>query len=413
MSDRRRKNLARAVLPFLLIVPCSFPAAAQQPDPAASRPPARMMAHYMPWYEARPRSPAWGWHWTMNTFDPAGKKTGRPDIASHYHPLIGPYDSGDPDIVEYHALLMRLAGIDGVIFDWYGTVELFDYALIHRNASAFVDQAAKCGLTFAVCYEDQTISKLAERGLLRQGDRVIHARGELEWLRSHWFVRPSYLRLDGKPVLLSFGHGGLTDNEWLQALDQGKDAPLYLSEHERSRAAAGAFDWPKPKAGLKGQQDFLKIASQWPAAMAVAFPRFHDIYEEAGIHPSWGRIDDDKGKIFETTLENACRSRLPLIQLCTWNDWGEGTVIEPSVEFGYRDLEVIQQYRRKYIEPTFGCQPGDLRLAHRLYALRKTVAKGTHNDQELNRAAQLLGKLSTKQARERLEAVAVAPRPSP
>jgi hypothetical protein len=409
---RKSRSIASLTFLHLWIGFCSFPAAAQRPDPAAHRPPARLFAHYMPWYEAKPRSQTWGWHWTMNTFDPDDKKSGRPAIASHYHPLIGPYDSGDPDVLEYHSLLIRLAGIDGVIFDWYGTVDLFDYALIHRNASAFVDQAAKTGLEFAVCYEDQSIPKLAERGLLARGDRVAHARCELDWLRTHWFVRPSYLRLDGKPVLLSFGHSGLTDNEWQQLVGSGRDAPLYLTEHERRSAAAGAFDWPKPKAGLKAQQEFAKNASPWPAGMAVAFPRFHDIYEEAKIHPSWGRIDDDGGKTFATTLENAISSRLPLVQICTWNDWGEGTVIEPSVEFGYRDLEVIQQFRRKYIEPGFACRPADLPLAHRLYTLRKAVAKGTRDAQELDAAAQLLAKLSTKQARAKLEAVAVATRPS-
>ena len=83
----------------------------------------RILAHYMPWYEARPVRPRFGWHWTMNTFDPEGPKSDRPTLASHYRPLIGPYDSGDPDVLEYHALLMKLAGIDGVIIDWYGTVD--------------------------------------------------------------------------------------------------------------------------------------------------------------------------------------------------------------------------------------------------------------------------------------------------
>ena len=63
----------------------------------------------------------WGWHWTMGTFDPDSEE-GRPaTLASHYRPLIGPYDSGDPDVLEYHTLLLKLAGIDGVVIDWYGT----------------------------------------------------------------------------------------------------------------------------------------------------------------------------------------------------------------------------------------------------------------------------------------------------
>jgi len=26
-----------------------------------------------------------------------------------------------------------------------------------------------------------------------------------------------------------------------------------------------------------------------------------------------------------------------MVQIATWNDWGEGTGIEPTAEFGYRD----------------------------------------------------------------------------
>ena len=110
--------------------------------PVGGTPP-RILAHYMPWYIAKPYSPSWGWHWTMNTFDPEGRKDGRATLASHYHPIIGPYDSGDPDVLEYHALLMKLAGIDGVVIDWYGTVDFLDYALNHRNCALFVEQAAR------------------------------------------------------------------------------------------------------------------------------------------------------------------------------------------------------------------------------------------------------------------------------
>ena len=29
-----------------------------------------VLAHYMPWYVAKPYSDDWGWHWTMNHFNP-------------------------------------------------------------------------------------------------------------------------------------------------------------------------------------------------------------------------------------------------------------------------------------------------------------------------------------------------------
>jgi hypothetical protein len=379
---------------------------AQGPRPAdTTQTPPRILAHYMPWYEAKPFSPHWGWHWTMGVFDPEGKTGDKPTIASHYRPLIGPYDSGDPDVIEYHALLMKLAGIDGAVFDWYGTAELFDYASIHRHALAFADQAARTGLQFAVCYEDQTIPKLIEAGKVKPAGRVGHAQAEIDWLRNNWFGKLSYLKLDNRPVLLSFGRDGLTDSEWSSVLGGPASAPLYLSEHARRTAAAGAFDWPVPQVGPKARDSFFKEAKSWPAGMAVAFPRFHDVYEQAKIHKSWGTIDDNAGKTFASTLEAAFKSGLPLIQIATWNDWGEGTVIEPSVEFGYRDLEVVQRLRRQHIEPEFPCQPVDLRLPLRLFKLRKQARNRRIPAADLDAAAALIAKRARGEASDRLDII--------
>jgi hypothetical protein len=339
----------------------------------------------------------------MDRFDPEGNRSGTPALASHYRPLIGPYDSGDPNLLEYHVLLIKLAGIDGVMLDWYGTVDLFDYARIHRNALAFIGQAEKTGLAFAVCFEDRTIPQLVERGRIAKSARVEHARRELEWARANWFTRPSYLKLEGKPLFLSFGRDGLSDSEWEQVFADWSDSPLYLSEHDRRRAAAGAFDWPIPAAGLAVHEKFSKDAAGWPVAMAIAFPRFHDIYEQAHVHKSWGSISDEGGRTFAATLERALKNRLPFVQICTWNDWGEGTMIEPSVEFGYRDLEVVQRFRRQFVQPDFDGQPKDLRLAHRLYRLRKDSNKRRADPRALDTIALLLAERSCTRAAEILD----------
>ena len=92
--------------------------------------PKPLMVYYMPWYVAKPYSGSWGWHWTMNHFNPdVINASGERQIASWYYPLIGPYDSADPAVLEYHVLLMKLAGIDGVIVDWYGPDNYADYAI--------------------------------------------------------------------------------------------------------------------------------------------------------------------------------------------------------------------------------------------------------------------------------------------
>jgi len=123
----------------------------------------------------------------MNRVDPKQLKPngvdGRRKIAAHYYPEIGPYDSADDAVLEYQLLLMKLAGIDGVIVDWYGRTDHFDYALLHANTVKLAEYTQRLGLKFAVCYEDQTIPKLVAGGKVDSSAVVDHAVGEIKWLK--------------------------------------------------------------------------------------------------------------------------------------------------------------------------------------------------------------------------------------
>src|SRR5579862_9062446 len=106
-----------------------------------------VLAHYMPWYQSKPVSGQWGWHWTMNHFNPD-----LGSLASQFRPLIGPYDSSDPDALECQCLLMKLSGIDGMLIDWYGIDDLYDYPQINRNTEAMIRMATRTGLRFGIVY---------------------------------------------------------------------------------------------------------------------------------------------------------------------------------------------------------------------------------------------------------------------
>src|SRR6266478_1885405 len=117
-----------------------------------------IMVHFMPWYVAKPYSASWGWHWTMNHFNPDVVKTnGQREIASWYYPLIGPYDSLDPVVLEYQVLLMKLGGVDGVIVDWYGQDNYYDYAVNNARTAALLKYTQKAGLKFSLCYETRPL----------------------------------------------------------------------------------------------------------------------------------------------------------------------------------------------------------------------------------------------------------------
>ncbi|MDB4540652.1 glycoside hydrolase family 99-like domain-containing protein, partial [bacterium] len=167
-------------------------------------------------------------------------------------------------------------------------------------------------------------------------------------------------------------------------------------------SAMGAFDWPIPKEGIAAVARFEGNAKSWPESIAVAFPRFVDIYAEAGVHESWGRVEDQQGAVFRQTLRRAYDGNARLIQIATWNDWGEGTNVEPSREFGYRDLETIQLMRKTKAGGAFRIQADDLRLPAELLTLRHRYKDDAATGQ-LDQIAELLSSGEVELARRGFE----------
>jgi hypothetical protein len=340
----------------------------------------------MPWYEARPFSPAWGWHWTMNHFDPEqADASGKRSIASHLYPLIGPYDSADPDVLEYHALLMKIAGIDGVIVDWYGFSAFNDYPMIQRRTVALLDTIRRLDLQFALCYEDRTLRALVEQDHIKPASALDQARSDLTQAATAWFRDAAHLRWQGQPLLLVFGPDYLKPPDWQALLPALDPVPGLITLHERKPPAVGSFAWPPMWASkdgvLSGQEldAYLdRFSRQDGLRIAAAFPGFHDIYAQAGTQPSHGFLDPRDGATFRHTLDRALASGAPFIQLVTWNDYGEGTCIEPTREAGYRYLEAVQHARRQ-TSPSFPYGPDDLRIPARILDQRRRGgAAATH-----------------------------------
>jgi hypothetical protein len=369
-----------------------------------------ILVHYMPWFEAKPVSGDWGWHWTMGRFNPDHiDATGQREIASHDYPLIGPYDSADPDVLEYHTLLMKVAGIDGAIADWYGTDGVNDYGAIHRRTELLFDTLGKRGLRFAVCYEDRALKAIAEQKKLTSEQVVEHARAHVRFCAEHWFNDPLYLTWNGKPLLLVFGPDYLQADQWRALFSSLKQSPAYFSLHERKEPASGTFAWPPmwlSKNGTVDPTDLNTYLDRFYAApdpkIGAAFPRFHDIYEQAGVHPSYGRIDARDGATFRETLERALSSGAPFVQIATWNDFGEGTTIEPTRDHGYRDLETIQNIRRRDPGEHLPFRAADLRLPLRIYQLRRKAGIRPEQRKAIDDAARFLGDGDPGQAEQAL-----------
>lgn len=335
-----------------------------------------VMVHYMPWYASKPVSGHWGWHWTMNHFQPdrIGPQGWR-DIASHDYPQIGVYDSNDPQVLECQVLQMKIAGVDGVIIDWYGVEKFRDYAEIHRNTQHLIQYVKRAGLKYAMCYEDQSVKHQVEAKHLAADVSLELGRKALNWLTTHGFQDEAYLRVGSRPVLLVFGPQHFKKTQWEQILSQVKPRPLVYGLPHLAMGCGmdGAFGWPPVTGGREvppsAWRNYLQTLYRRPATqgpfMAVAFPGFRDIYQQAGLHESYGWIDDRAGKTLSDTLQLAANSRAKIVQIATWNDYGEGTVVEPTRKHGYRYLEQIARHTKT------SARISDLRLPAKLYLLRQ------------------------------------------
>lgn len=325
-----------------------------------------LLVHVMPWFSLNPP----GWHWTMGKTN-----AGSGELASHYHPLGGAYDSGDPDLIERQTLLMKIAGFDGMLVDWYGDRDRYDYLPNHRVAERLFKAAQRTGLSFALVYEDQTVPNLVSGGVFPKERAVEEGKALLARARDRWFGSPTYQKIHGKPLLMVFGPQHYREADWSTILPP--NVAFYTLHRRRGSVAVGAFDWPLPGADWQAKRD--AVAKENERLIPVAFPRFDDFYREAGVSAGYGKIPDADGRTYSTTLADAIGRGAPIVQVATWNDWGEGTQIEPSTEFGYRDLETTQRARRK-IDPKFSFAAADLRLPMRLYELRKTRRDGIKLD---------------------------------
>lgn len=386
-----------------------------EPVPVAKTNPMKVYMHYMPWFE----TPAtlgpnqWGFHWTFlnqnpNIVDASGKR----QIASHYYPKIGPYASSDPDVIEYHLHLMKLSGIDGIMIDWYGVQGTNgDIGSLLNNSNAVIAKVDDFGLKFGVVLEDR-FSTVSSDNLTPD---VNKGKANMAYLRDNYFNNPSYIRQNptADPLVGVFGPIRFeTPSQWTQILaEAGEDVeflPLWYESDEAGANADGEYAWIYEEESADNhfthQSNFYRFrADQIGTAGGSAYPGFVDFYEEGGLGQVVSfEIPHNGGQTLAELLDLAemFSNKIQFLQLNTWNDFGEGTMFEPTVETGFEYLKQMQQYT--------GVPYGEaeLQLVYRLYLARKKYAGKAAIDASLDEVSDLLASLDIANAVSLLDSTA-------
>ncbi|WP_348822537.1 glycoside hydrolase family 71/99-like protein [Flavobacterium aestuarii] len=345
----------------------------------------KIYMHYMAWFETNESSAdhKWGYHWTMANKNPNNADAnGRREIASYYYPLIGPYHSGDKEVIENHLLMMKYAGIDGVLIDWYGTYDLNDYKMVKENTEQLIAMLDDAGLEYAIVYEDRFLKNIVDAGLAPTVTSA--AKTDLSYMQSHYFGDSNYIKINSKPLLMNFGPIVLTTaDEWTNAFSGLSTKPVFLTLWDHSSKAganaSGEYAWVY-KDNTYLSNFYTNTLPKLSVGMGGAYPGFHDFYKEGGAGDAIGwTIDHNNGATLDETLAMAKSAKVNYLQLITWNDFGEGTMIEPTKEFGYSYVEKIKAFAGvKNTSSSFS-------EISKLYNLRKEKKGNTDAQQKLDK----------------------------
>lgn len=388
-----KKPENRVVFLFIFLIQSLFITLSGQ-QPVQKTNPVKVYMHYMPWFETPSSIGKWGWHWTMNNQNPNIIGTdGKRQIASHYYPLIGPYASRDRDVIEYHFLLLKLSGIDGILVNWYGVAgSNGDLKDLLKSSDSIVSYTDDFGLQFGVVMED------------RFSRSITDVKSNISYLKDHYFTRPEYIRYgeNKDPLVCIFGPITFQSPlHWTEILPSaGEDVEFLTLWNESGDAgsnADGEFAWvfQDNTNHMTHLENFYKNrAPGLKTAAGSAYPGFEDFYEEGGAGEGYFTIPPYFGSTLDATLKKAeqYKNDLDMIQLVTFNDFGEGTMFEPTLETGFSYLERIQTFTGVDYGET------ELKLVHRLYSLRKKYGGNKDIQDQLDQASEHIRNLEIHEA---------------
>jgi hypothetical protein len=326
--------------------------AAQAPPPARSdirwsKVPKQALAFYYGWYGNPDVSKRWV-HW--KNVDVAKKHI---DESTNY-PALGPYDTHDPKTVDIHCRQAKEAGLTGFIMTWWRQGDFHD-----EGMPLMLDTAKKHGLRITVYYET-----VPPRG----NPTVEGAMNDLLYIMNKYAAHPAWLKVGGKPVIFIYGRalGELKLDGWEKVMAE------FTTKYPAGAAfigdriapdAARIFDGIHTynPTGLTKGKSLEEIRTwakatfpQWVAAAGpdriacvTIIPGYDDSCQPSRKppRPITGRHDGDTYRVM---WEEAIAAGPDWILVTSWNEWHEGSEIEPSVENGDKDLKTTKQFAPRF-----------------------------------------------------------------
>jgi hypothetical protein len=274
--------------------------------PASARA-ATVAIFYYPWYSTPAVDGAWQ-HWNQNAHRPPS------DLYSRFFPAQGPYASDDPAVLERQMTQIAAAGVDEVIVSWWGRGSNED-----RRLPVVMAAARRHHLTVAIHLEpyDGRSPATVEADLAYVaglGIRDVFVYHPRDFAAADWAAiratAPPGLRLFAGTQLVGF-------------------------------AAAAKFDGFYTYDFVTfGAAKFARLCAEAHAAHLLCAPSVGPGYDGTRAGESSAGRGRQNGQTYDRLWSAALQAAPDLVTITSFNEWGEGTQIEPAApKPGYLSYE--------------------------------------------------------------------------
>ncbi|HUP69687.1 MAG TPA: hypothetical protein VM142_07710 [Acidimicrobiales bacterium] len=288
------------------------------PIVAMAAPPVRLAPEvtvfFYPWYARQDRDGDWR-HWEANSHSPPE------DVASNFYPALGAYSSSDPAVLNVQMAEIKAAGIDVVASSWWGRGSYEDSVLPQVSAAA-----AANGLRLAILHEPYV------------GRSVATVEQDVAYLRASFSVRDFYL----------FDIQRFASTSWAAARDRMGDVRLLGQSNNLTAMRSGAFATYATASRFDGvftydpvryaPADFAGFCASARQARLACGPSVAPGHVATRTKPSDTRIvSREGGARYDAQWTGAIDAGPDLVSITSYNEWHEGSQIEPAVPYCFPD----------------------------------------------------------------------------
>ncbi|MFW6282138.1 MAG: glycoside hydrolase family 99-like domain-containing protein [bacterium] len=307
----------------------------------------RVMTFYYPWYRTENYSGRW-FHWEK--VDKENKEIGN----STNYPELGPYDSTNPEVVETHLKQAKEVGIDTLILSWWGPGSPSDNAV-----DLILDKALEYDISITLYYEENQKET--------SQDRIDKGVEDFKYILEEYTYHPAYLRVNGNPVLFTYIRvmDQVSKNEWRDIFetvknDKGEEFEIISGElTEESASLFDGFHRYNYAAQMESLIDEGNSADEIEDIKRNEFEGWikdlgdpYDIISALTVTPGYDDtkirepgivVPRKKGDIYKALWNAAIDADPDWILITSFNEWHEGTEIEPSFEYGEKYLKITKE----------------------------------------------------------------------